>query len=117
MNQNRAHDKSESGNKDHHRILIRFLFTLSVTSLCISVAVSLLVLLFIVEHNRELATRDLIHAKELQRVRDIAESSSGTIPLMSSDLSAIKNWMIAVYERADAHGWDLPPIPEEVRSK
>lgn len=34
---------------------------------------------------------------------------------MASDLAAIKNWMIAVYERADANGWNLPPTPKEVR--
>lgn len=33
----------------------------------------------------------------------------------AADLAAIKNWMIAVYERADANGWKLPPTPKEVR--
>lgn len=38
-----------------------------------------------------------------------------TATKMASDLAAIKNWMIAVYERADANGWKLPPTPKEVR--
>lgn len=27
------------------------------------------------------------------------------------EVSAIKNWMIAVYERGEAKGWDLPDLP------
>ena len=34
---------------------------------------------------------------------------------MPSEVAALKNWIIAVYERSDAHGWNLPPLPKEVR--
>jgi hypothetical protein len=35
----------------------------------------------------------------------------------NDDVAAIKNWMIAVYERASAHGWDLPPLPQGVQDE
>lgn len=39
-----------------------------------------------------------------------AESES-----LKQELAAIKNWVIAVYERADAKNWDLPNLPEAVK--
>lgn len=28
------------------------------------------------------------------------------------DIDTLRNWIIAVYERGSAHGWDMPPLPE-----
>lgn len=28
------------------------------------------------------------------------------------DIDTLRNWIIAVYERGSAHGWDMPELPE-----
>jgi hypothetical protein len=35
----------------------------------------------------------------------------------TKDVDALKTWVVAVYERADARGWDLPPLPKGVRGE
>lgn len=29
------------------------------------------------------------------------------------DIDTLRNWIIAVYERGSAHGWDMPKLPED----
>lgn len=89
--------------------MVKWSIFFSVSALCVAVATSLIVILFIIQHNRELAARDLAHAEALGRTSTLAE----TAPAMATEIDGIRSWMIAVYERLGALGLDPPPLPKE----
>jgi hypothetical protein len=95
----------------------RWALVVSVTALCVAVATCLQVLVFIIRHDRELMSRDVEAARRLERVRVLAEDDHSAIPALRADLAAIKNWAIALYERASANEWDIPKLPEAIRKE
>lgn len=98
-----------------NRTAARWALFFGVAAFCVASSTSLLVILYMIGHDRELAARDLAYSQALEQFRSRTESDIASVPGLRSDLAAIKNWVVAVYERADARGWNLPLLPKEVR--
>lgn len=73
----------------------------SVAAFCVAVATCLLVILFMIQHDKELSARDIAHTEALGRTA------------MGTEIDGIRTWMVAVYERLGALGLDPPPLPKE----
>jgi len=90
----------------------RLALIFSIGALSLAVVTALFVLLFVIQHDRELAARDSACAQKLGRLTAKVEALEKDDPQV--ELRAIKNWLIAVYGRADARGWRLPDLPKGV---
>ena len=112
---NRQSSTRQSSTRDHlprdGRSTAKWALFFGVAAFCVSVGTCLLVLVFVIDHDRELARRDIGYTERLAKIQSLAESDHTSISVTIEELSAVKNWLIAVYERADAKGWNLPPAP------
>lgn len=54
----------------------------------------------------QLQARARIEAQYLQQLNELRKEVNGTY-----------NWMVAVYERGSARGWDMPPLPKQVQQQ
>jgi hypothetical protein len=76
----------------------------------LTVATALLVLLYTIGHDRELADRDRYHAAEVARLRREMTAAS------EARFAGIEKWMVAVYVEGSASGWKLPDLPFKEKS-
>lgn len=91
------------------RGVARWALIVAAFSLLLSLVTCLLVVLYMIHHNAELAKRDAAISVAVVRAQTAQEQAEK----MRDDLSALQKWTIAVYERAEAIGWKLPPLPKQ----
>lgn len=82
----------------------RWAIAISALSLCVAIAVATLALV-----------RDRAWAAEVGYLK--GQLATAPPERLHRELAAIKNWMIAVYERGSSHGWDLPQLPKEAANE
>lgn len=74
----------------------------SISSLLVSLATCVAALSYA-------ASTNLNHMREIEHLKSQCVAAN----TLSQDVSLIRNWLIAVYERADKKGFLLPPLPEK----
>ena len=76
---------------------MKIAFILSVAALLLVVLGLVCGLLYAIDHNRELAARDLQHAEELAVMRGRVEEMSVALAATREELVKVNAWSIAIY--------------------
>lgn len=87
---------------------MRLCLCVSAFATLVSVAAAVMMLLYTIRHDRELAERDLAHARKVSVVEGRLAAQEECKDKTAEQLAGIKNWMIAVYESGNTHS----PLPK-----
>ena len=82
----------------------RWALAVSVVSLCLSVATSMLVLLYVIQHDRELAARDLACATNVTRIGAQVESWRRETDELRKAVANFDGWVRITREQLAAEG-------------